>query len=164
MWRSLLLGLVSLPLSAIAFFIGLAAQDFKTGVIAGFSVLALGLAGSVAILLSIRRLSTGDIFLPIPLAVAWSGLLAVLSIGTELVTAPACIGSAILFSACLWMVREGELPRAWAVVPAMIFVYEMLPVNIPGPFDDYFSFGGDAAYLLVQGIMYSIGDRRMLKP
>jgi hypothetical protein len=160
MWRSLLLGLVSFPLSFLAFLIGWSAQSFKTGVVTGLCVLALGFVGAIVILLSTRRLSTADIFLPIPIAVLWSAILAVLSVGAEAFTAPACIGSAILFSACLWMIRQGRLATSWAIVPATIFIYEMLPINIPGPFDDYFSFGGDAAFLLLQGIMYSVGKDR----
>jgi hypothetical protein len=160
MWRSLLLGIVSFPLSFLAFLIGWVAGDsFKTGVIVGLCVLALGFLGAITTLLLTRHLSTVDIFLPIPLAVVWSLLLTVLTGGVEGFTAPACIGSAILFSACLWMIRQGRSSNSWAIVPAIVFIYEMLPINIPGSFDDYFSFGGDAAFLLMQGIAYSVRTR-----
>jgi hypothetical protein len=160
MWKSLLLGLVSFPLSFLAFLIGWSAQSFKTGVVAGSCVLALGFVAAIAVLLTTRKLSTVDIFLPIPVAALWSGILTVVSVGAEAFTAPACIGSAILFSICLWMIRQGKLSNTWAIVPATVFIYEMLPINIPGPFDDYFSFGGDAAFLLLQGIMYTFGQDR----
>ncbi len=75
--------------------------------------------------------------------------------GGNAFTAPACIGSAILLSINLWMVRQGKFAKSWAIIPITVFIYEMLPVNIPGPFDDYFSFGGDAAVLLLQGAMYT---------
>jgi len=40
--------------------------------------------------------------------------------------------------------RDG-VNKVWLAFPAVIFLYEMLPVNIPGPFDDLFAFGGSAA-------------------
>src|SRR3954470_1672919 len=160
MWRSLLLGVVSFPLAFLAFLIGWSAQSFKAGVVAGSCVLALGFVAAIAVLLTTRKLSTVDIFLPIPIAALWSLILTAVSVGAGAFTAPACIGSAILFSVCLWMIRQGKLSNSWAIVPATIFIYEMLPVNIPGPFDDYFSFGGDAAFLLLQGVMYQVGKDR----
>src|SRR5580693_103614 len=46
MWKSLLIGFVSLPLSALALLIAwLAAGSFKAGMIAGACVFALGIVG-----------------------------------------------------------------------------------------------------------------------
>ncbi len=154
MWKSLVIGFISLPLSALAFVIGWAAGTVKVGVIACACVLALGWAAAAIMLFTIRSLSLIDVFLPIPAAVVWSLLLTAVNVG-EAFTVPTCIGSAILLSISLWMVRQGKFPRSWAIIPITVFIYEMLPVNIPGPFDDYFSFTGDAAVLLLQGAMYT---------
>ncbi len=161
MWRSLLLGAISIPLSFVAFLIGWSAGSFKTGLISGLCVFVLFFLAAIVVLLFTRRISPVDVFLPIPIAVLWSVILIPFSLGTEVFTAPSCIGSAILLSMSLWMIRKGDLPNAWAVIPATVFAYEMLPINIPGPFDDWFAFGGDAVYLLVQGILLANGVRTL---
>ena len=35
--------------------------------------------------------------------------------------------------------------KTWIIFPTIVFLYEMLPVSIPGPFDDFFAFGGSCA-------------------
>ncbi|MBF0503341.1 MAG: hypothetical protein HQM09_24695 [Candidatus Riflebacteria bacterium] len=79
--------------------------------------------------------------LPVPVAVIWSLVLMPFEFGANAFSMPAAIGSAMCLSLCLWMSR-GTQDRKWLILPTICFLYEMLPVNIPGPFDDYFAFGG----------------------
>ncbi len=79
MWKSLVVGFVSMPLSGLALVIGWASGGFKTGGVAGACVLALGWAAAAVLLFTIRHLSLVDVFLPIPAAVVWSLLLTAVS-------------------------------------------------------------------------------------
>jgi hypothetical protein len=94
----------------------------------------------------VRKLSLVDVFLPLIFSVVWTVLLIPLSLGTEVFTAPAAIGSGFLLTLCLWRYyNNNQIGKYWLIFPVIVYMYEMLPVNIPGPFDDYFSFGGDVA-------------------
>ena len=65
-----------------------------------------------------------------------------------------------LFSALRSMAlyKMRKVHPGWLILPAVTFLYEMLPVNIPGPFDDYFAFGGSAFYLVFQAILATTRD------
>lgn len=161
MWKSVLLAVASLPASLIAFGIGWASTSVRVGVVAGLSTLFVCWALAIVLLLFTRRFSAVDVFLPVPIAILWSMMLFPLSLGTELFTAPSCIGSAVVLSVCLWMIRHNKMPVTWAILPAVIFLYEMLPINVPGPFDDWFAFGGDVTVLLFQGLAYTLKPRQV---
>jgi hypothetical protein len=156
MWKSFVFGAMSVPCSIVAFALGWAVAGVRMGIIYGLAVLLVCWTLAAVTLLFTRRVSPVDVFLPIPIAIVWSLLMMLVSAGADVFTAPACIGSAILLSACLWMIRAGHLPAVWAVFPAIVFAYEMLPINIPGPFDDWFAFGGDVTVLLWQGAVFAL--------
>lgn len=42
------------------------------------------------------------------------------------------------------------MSKTWIIFPTFVYVYEMLPISIPGPFDDMFAFGGTAANVFFQ--------------
>jgi hypothetical protein len=156
MWKGLLVGCVSVPFALVSFLLALVTWNAKVGFAVGLSMLLASWVVAVVMVLTTRRFSIFDVFLPIPVAVAWSFILTIFSLGGNAFAAPACIGSALLLSACLWMIQRGRFPVYWAILPIITFMYEMLPVNVPGPFDDWFAFGGDGAFLVLQGIVYSL--------
>ena len=153
MWRSFAVGCASIPLSVIFAIAATAAGGWKLGAAAFFGTYGFCFAAALLILIRTRHLSEMDLWMPVPIAVIWSIFLSILSVGAELFTVPACIGSAILFSASLSLSRKAAQSTAWVILPAVVFIYEMLPVNIPGPFDDYFAFGGAVTLLVLQNVM-----------
>jgi hypothetical protein len=156
MWKSLLLAIVSVPLSIALGAAFWAAQGWKAGLIACFCTFALCLVAATLMAFFTRRFSRFDVFLPVIFSVVWSAILAPFSLGSDLFTAPAAIGAGLLLTLCLWRVYhdEGE-GRNWLILPILIYIYEMLPVNIPGPFDDYFALTGDIAYMILSQFMTS---------
>jgi hypothetical protein len=154
MWKSLLVALVSVPLAIVlgtAFWV---VQGWRAGILAGCSTLAACLVAATLMALFLRRFTLFDVFLPLIFSVIWSAILAPFSLGSDLFTAPAAIGSGLLLTLCLWQVyhRRGE-GRIGLIFPLLVYIYEMLPVNIPGPIDDYFALSSDlVAVILYQWI------------
>jgi hypothetical protein len=150
MWRSLLVGCTTIPIAVLSGLAVGATYGWRSGIVAFSALFGSGLIIAMVILLKTRNLSRVDLWLPVPIAIIWSTILSIFSVGSELFTAPACIGSAFLFSLSLSTARKFGQSDAWVIAPALVFMYEMLPINIPGPFDDYFSFGGTATIVVIQ--------------
>jgi hypothetical protein len=154
MWKSLLLVVVSVPLSIAIGLAFWAAQSWRAGLVACFGTFAVCLVAATLIAFFTRRLTLIDVFLPLIFSVLWSLLLTPLSLGADLFTAPAAIGSGMLLTWCLWRVyhengQDITAARKWLIFPLLVYVYEMLPINIPGPMDDYFALSGDLACVLL---------------
>jgi hypothetical protein len=151
MWRTFLFTFLTVPAGLLGFAAGWAARDLQTGLVAGAACFsALFLAAALNIFLT-KTYTWADAALPVLFSLVWSLILIPFSFGTSLFSAPSFIGSAVLLSFCMVFVSRRELPRAWLITPLIIFLYEMLPLNIPGPFDDIFALAGSAgnAVLLV---------------
>jgi hypothetical protein len=161
MWKSLLVVIVSAPLSIA---LGLAvwvAESWKAGLITCFCTFAVCLVIATLMAFFTRQFTLFDVFLPVVFSVIWSLILIPFSLGSDLFTAPAAIGSGLLLTLCLWKAHheEGE-SRKWLIFPIIVYIYEMLPINIPGPFDDYFALTGDVACFILYQIAGS--HRRQL--
>lgn len=165
MWKSLLLVVISAPLSVAVGLAFWAAQSLRAGLAAGFATLAACLVAATLLAFFTRRFTLVDVFLPLVFSVVWSLILTPLSLGSDLFTAPAAIGSGMLLTWCLWRVyhqggQDGGIGRMWLILPILVYIYEMLPINIPGPFDDYFALSGDLACVLLYQLAAS--HRRQL--
>jgi len=160
MFKSPAFGCAAFPLGFLVFLLGWLFGEFRVGVLLGILVSGGLLLAAVFTAINSRGFSRLDILLPIPIAAAWSLLLSVFSLGADIFAAPACIGSAVLLSAALWMIKRQQMPRSWAIVPLVVFFYEMLPLKLPGAVDDYLAFGGSMTDVLIQAIV----ARSMRKP
>lgn len=152
MWKSLLLAAVSAPVSialGIAVWVG---AGWKAGLSTCCCAFAAGLVMATLIAFFTRRLTLFDVFLPVVFSILWSLALMPFSLGSDLFTAPAAIGAGLLLTLCLWKAYHEEgASRRWLIFPILVYIYEMLPVNLPGPLDDYFALTGDvASFLLYQ--------------
>jgi len=154
MWKSLLLVLVSVPLSValgLAFWV---AQGWKAGLIACCLTIAVCLTIATLMAFLTRRFTLLDVFLPLIFSVLWSLILMPFSLGADIFAAPSAIGSGMLLTLCLWRVyHENGAGKNWLILPILVYIYEMLPVNIPGPIDDTFALTGDLACVLLQQIV-----------
>jgi hypothetical protein len=144
MWKSLVVAILAVPLALTTLIIFWVGGTWRTGIVAGASTFAICLIVSTLMIFTIKKFSLVDVFLPLIFSVVWSAILTVLSVGGDLFTAPAAIGSGFILTLCLWKAYHNEsMGKNWLIFPVIVYMYEMLPVNIPGPFDDYFCFGGD---------------------
>jgi hypothetical protein len=142
MFKAILFILLSIPIGLLAFVIFWVAGDFKLGCIVGLSVFGFfNILGFLCLYFQ-KTITSIDVFLPIPIAILWSFLLSFFSFGANVFYMPAVIGSSILLTLSLIKQKQNPLiSRKWLVLPALVFIYEMLPINIPGPVDDYLAFG-----------------------
>lgn len=150
MWKSLLLVAVSVPVSIALGIAAWAAANWKAGLITSCSTFAACLVIATLMAFFTRRLTLFDVFLPVVFSALWSLLLVPFSLGSDLFTAPAAIGAGLLLTLCLWKAyHEPGESRRWLIFPILVYVYEMLPINLPGPLDDYFALTGDVACFIL---------------
>lgn len=147
MWRSFAIAFLSFPFTALAFAIGWAARDLRAGLLAGAAVFTVFFTAAVVNLFFVKSYSYLDAALPAVFAALWSLALAPFSLGLSVFSAPAFIGAGLLLGACLVVVKRYKTGLWTLALPAAVFVYEMLPVNIPGFIDDTFALG--AAFVFV---------------
>jgi len=148
MWRSLAISAASFPFTVLAFLIGWGARDLRFGLLAGAVVFTGFFIAAVVSLFFVKSYNYTDAVLPLVFSVLWSLALAPFSVGASLFSAPAFIGAALMLGACMVITKRWQTGFKWLVFPALVFFYEMLPVNIPGPVDDMFAIGGSAAATL----------------
>lgn len=150
MWRSIAISFLSFPASALAFVIGWAVKDLRAGLVAGAIVFSILFLAAAVHLLFIRTYSYADASMPPVFAALWSLALAPFSLGSSVFSAPAFIGSGLMLGACMVLAKRFSTGGKWLLLPALVFIYEMLPVNVPGPVDDAFALGGAAGTVLLQ--------------
>jgi hypothetical protein len=150
MVRSLAISALSFPFTLLAFVIGWAARDIRFGLLAGAAVFTLFFIAAAVSLFFIKEFSYLDAALPAVFAALWSLALAPFSFGASLFSAPAFIGAGLLLGLCLLLDKRYKMDKAWLVYPALVFVYEMLPINLPGPVDDAFALTSAAGVILAQ--------------
>lgn len=150
MLRSLAISFLAFPFSALAFLIGWAARDLRSGLLAGAVIFTGFFVAAVVNLFFVKTYTYLDTALPAVFAVLWSLALAPFSFGVSLFSAPAFIGAGVLLGACMALAKRYQTGIKWLVMPALVFLYEMLPINLPGPVDDTFALGGSAGVILAQ--------------
>ncbi len=162
MWKSMLLIALSVPLAICAAIIAWISINFRAGIIAGCSVLAICIIAATLMLFFLKRFSLVDVFLPLIFSVIWSVALIPVTLPEAVFSVPTAIGSGFILTMCLWRVyHDPRVGKGWLIFPIIVYMYEMLPVNIPGPFDDIFAFGGD----VICGILfYSVTSFRRQLP
>lgn len=136
----------------MTFLISWAVSDIRTGLLAGAIVFTLFFLAAVVNLFFVRTYSYTDAALPPVFAALWSLALAPFSFGASMFSAPAFIGSGLLLGACMFLAKRYVTGFKWLILPGLVFLYEMLPVNIPGPVDDAFALSGAAGAVAAQFI------------
>ena len=150
MWRSFAIATLAFPASLLAFVIGWAARDLRAGLLSAAVAFTVFFAAAAVSLLLVRKFSYADAALPPAFAVGWSLALAPFSFAASLFSAPAFIAAGLMLGACMALARRYATGLKWLLLPALVFLYEMLPLNLPGPVDDALAVGGAAGAVLLQ--------------
>lgn len=150
MWRSFAIAFLSFPFTLLAFVIGWAARDMRAGLLAGAAIFTVFFTAAVVNLFFVKTYSYLDAALPAVFAALWSLALAPFSLGLSVFSAPAFIGAGLLLGGCLVIAKRYATGWSWLLLPSAVFLYEMLPVNIPGFVDDTFALGAALSFLAAQ--------------
>lgn len=147
MLRSFAIAFLSFPFTVLAAAAGWAFADLRTGLLAGAAMFTVFFTAAAVNLFFVKSYSYADAALPAVFAALWSLALAPFSLGLSVFSAPAFVGAGLLLGACMVITKRFGASRWLLALPAAVFLYEMLPVNLPGPVDDSFALG--AAFLVV---------------
>lgn len=128
--------------------------NWKTGLVSACAILLAFLLLALYFILTMREIGWLDVFLPVPFAVVWTIMISPLLLAGlftgDIFHVPDFIGIALLLTLSLWMVKKGDMSHKWLIVPILSFIYEMLPVDIPGPIDDMFALSGAGISAVIQ--------------
>ncbi len=47
-----------------------------------------------------------------------------------------------MLTACLWLYKIERIGKGFLIAPIIVYCYEMLPITIPGPIDNFLSIAG----------------------
>jgi hypothetical protein len=120
MWRSFAIAFLSFPFTGLAFVIGWAAADLRTGLLAGAAVFTLFFTAAVVNLFFVKSYSYLDAALPAVFAALWSLALAPFSLGLSVFSAPAFIGAGLLLGGCLVIAKRYATGWRWLLLPAAV--------------------------------------------
>jgi hypothetical protein len=87
-------------------------------------------------------LSWAAVFLPIILTVPWVLLLAPLKLIEDVFSIPSALAASVLLTLVLVAVKRRRVPRKWIILPLLCWLYECLPITLPGPLDNLLTVGG----------------------
>lgn len=164
--RTLLIGILCFILGIIAFFIGwLITGQWKLGLIATLVVFSIGAIGCCISFMCFKKLGWSDVFLPLIFSVFWSILMFPLKVATDLFAAPYFIIAGIMLTACLWLYKNERIGKGFLVAPIICYCYEMLPITIPGPIDNFLSIAGGVGGTVIAVVAACIksDERQILK-
>lgn len=89
-----------------------------------------------------RRLSWLVIALPLAVTLPWVAVMSAFKFVEDVFSIPGALTAAFLLSSVLLAIRRKGLPLGWALLPLLCWVYECLPLTLPGPFDEMLAVGG----------------------
>ncbi len=82
------------------------------------------------------------IALPVVVSIPWVAFMSLWKWAEDVFSLPAAIAAAFLLSSVLLAIRKKNLPARWAILPLACWIYECLPLTLPGPFDEMLTIGG----------------------
>lgn len=120
---------------------------FVTGLCGGVVLFILCASGIIYLSENVKQLTLLDCLLPIPAGLISATLFTpwALALNGSFFSAVTCMGAAIFLSMALLLYRAKKIGIGWVIVPFLVFMYELLPVEFPTDLDNILSFGANAA-------------------
>jgi len=69
-------------------------------------------------------------------------LLSPFKLAEDVFSIPAALAAAGLLTLVLAAVKRKHLPKRWIILPLLCWMYECLPITLPGPIDELLAIGG----------------------
>lgn len=141
--RGTIAGSASLMCS-IAGGIGIGIQSgIGLGILTGMGLFFVLMGFSVYLMNNAKNLTVTDCILPIPIGVMSAFLFAPVSLfAGSIFSAATCLGASLLLSIMLLMYRAKKIHGGMLVIPFLVFIYELLPIELPTDLDNLLCLGG----------------------
>ncbi|MGN0025180.1 MAG: hypothetical protein ACI351_07105 [Candidatus Avelusimicrobium sp.] len=114
------------------------------GILAGMGLFFVLMGFSVYLMNNAKNLTVVDCILPLPIGVISAFLFAPVSLfAGSIFSAATCLGASLLLSIMLLMYRAKKIHGGMLVIPFLVFIYELLPIELPTDLDNLFCLGGN---------------------
>ncbi|MCQ2410684.1 MAG: hypothetical protein MJ053_04140 [Elusimicrobiaceae bacterium] len=114
------------------------------GVFTGLGLLVVFVGTAVYLMNHAKQLTVVDCILPLPIGAVSALVFAPVGwLGGSMFSAVTCLGASFLLCVMLLMYRANKIHGGWLIVPFVVFLYELLPVELPTDLDNMLSLGGD---------------------
>ena len=132
------------------------------GILTGIVLLIILMIGSAYIMNTAKQLTVVDCLLPLPIgAISAFLFMPVGFISASFFSAVTCLGASLFLTIMLFMYRAKKVPGWFLLIPFFVFIYEILPIELPTDLDNFFCFGGNGINL-VAGMTFNPIKRMLL--
>ena len=115
------------------------------GILTGMGLFFVLMGFSVYLMNNAKNLTVVDCVLPLPIGAMSALLFAPVSLfAGSVFSAVTCLGASLLLSIMLLMYRAKKIYGVMLVVPFLVFIYELLPIELPTDLDNVLCLGGSA--------------------
>lgn len=133
-----------------------------TGILSGLVILLALIAVSVHLMNTAKNLTVLDCILPIPIGAVSAFLFAPISLaGGSIFSALTCMGASLLLTIMLFLYKSKRIYAGWLVIPFLVFIYELLPIELPTDLDNLLCLGGNGVNFMIANVFRP--DNKLLK-
>lgn len=134
-----------------------------TGILAGLVILLALVAVSVHLMNNAKNITVLDCILPIPIGAVSAFLFAPISLAEASVfSALTCMGASLLLTIMLFLYKSKRIYVGWLVIPFIVFIYELLPIELPTDLDNLLCMGGDGINFVIANV-FRPDNNKLLK-
>ena len=133
------------------------------GILTGMGLFLVLMGISVYLMNNAKHLTVTDCILPIPLGAISALLFAPVSLFSgSIFSAATCLGASLLLSIMLLMYRAKKIRGCMLVIPFVVFIYELLPIELPSDIDNILCLGGSGVSFITS-LVFRPNNTNLLK-
>lgn len=120
------------------------------GLLTGILLLAVLLCGSVYLMNNAKQLTVSDCIMPLPIGALSAFLFAPVGLMEgNFFSVATCLGASLFLTIMLFLYKSKKIGAKWLILPFLVFIYELLPIDLPTDLDNFLSLGGNGVNLLL---------------
>ena len=128
------------------------------GILTGIALFVVFICLAIYLINNAKQLTILDCFLPIPVGLMSAVLFAPISLaGMSIFSSATCLAASLFLTIMLLMYRTQKITGGWLILPFLVFIYELLPIEFPSDIDNFLAFGGNATNLILAWTFPGIG-------
>lgn len=132
------------------------------GILTGIVLFVVFACLTVYLVNNAKQVTVLDCFLPIPVGLMSAVLFAPISLaGMSIFSSVTCLSASLFLTIMLFMHRAGKINGGWLILPFLVFLYELLPIEFPTDIDNLLAFGGNATNFVFSMVWPAIDSDNM---